>query len=50
VLDNAQGSGSTGVAAVLEGRQYVGIDNEARYSAVAIERIREAVNDSPQAI
>lgn len=50
VLDNAQGSGSTGVAAVLEGRQYVGIDNEAGYSAIAIGRIREAVSDSSQTI
>ena len=33
VLDPFAGSGSTGIAAVLEGRQFVGIEREAEYIA-----------------
>lgn len=39
VLDPFTGSGSTGIAAVLEGRQFVGIEREAEYVAVARARI-----------
>ncbi len=39
VLDPFTGSGSTGIAAVLEGRQFVGIEREAEYVAIARARI-----------
>lgn len=39
VLDPFAGSGSTGIAAVLEGRQFVGIEREAEYVAIARARI-----------
>lgn len=39
VLDPFTGSGTTGIAAVLEGAQFVGIEREAEYLAVAQARI-----------
>jgi len=39
VLDPFAGSGSTGIAAVLEARQFVGIEREAEYVAIARARI-----------
>lgn len=42
VLDPFMGSGSTGKAAVLEGFQFVGIDNDPAYAAIAEARIRVA--------
>jgi DNA modification methylase len=39
VLDPFAGSGSTGIAAVLEGKRFVGIEREAEYVAVANARI-----------
>jgi DNA modification methylase len=39
VLDPFAGSGSTGCAAVLEGRQFVGIERESEYVAIARARI-----------
>lgn len=42
VLDPFAGSGSTGVAALIEGRRFVGIEVSAEYAAVAEERLREA--------
>ncbi len=40
VLDPFSGSGSTGIAAVLEGRQFVGIEREHEYVRIASARIR----------
>ena len=40
VLDPFAGSGSTGIAAVLEGRQFVGIEREAAYVQIARARLR----------
>lgn len=40
VLDPFAGSGSTGVAALSEGFQFIGIEREAEYSAIAERRIR----------
>ena len=40
VLDPFAGSGSTGIAAVLEGRQFVGIEREAAYVEIACARMR----------
>ncbi len=42
VLDCFLGSGTTAVAAMLEGRRFIGIEREARYVALARRRIREA--------
>ncbi|MPS42741.1 MAG: site-specific DNA-methyltransferase [Stenotrophomonas sp.] len=42
VLDPFMGSGSTGKAAVLEGFQFVGIELDASYAAIAQARIRAA--------
>ena len=39
VLDNAMGSGSTCIAALLEGREYIGIENDPDYFKRASERI-----------
>jgi site-specific DNA-methyltransferase (adenine-specific) len=39
VLDPFTGSGSTGVACVLEGRRFVGIEREERYVPIARARI-----------
>lgn len=39
VLDPFMGSGTTGVAAVLEGFGFVGVEREAQYHAVAVKRL-----------
>jgi DNA methylase len=39
VLDPFTGSASTGIAAVLEGRQFVGIEREGRYVDIACARL-----------
>jgi site-specific DNA-methyltransferase (adenine-specific) len=50
VLDPFAGSGSTGIAAVLEGRQFLGIEREGEYVDVACARLthhaHEAVKES----
>lgn len=42
VLDPFMGSGTTGVAAVIEGRRFVGVELAGHYAEVAERRIREA--------
>jgi len=42
VLDPFAGSGTTGVAAVLEGRQFLGFEASAEYAVIAKERIAAA--------
>lgn len=42
VLDNTMGSGSTGVAAMNTGRNFIGIEKEEDYFKIAQERIAEA--------
>jgi len=42
VLDPFMGSGTTGMAAVLEGRDFIGIEREPEYFAIAEKRIAEA--------
>ncbi|MER7500430.1 DNA methyltransferase [Nonomuraea pusilla] len=42
VLDPFAGSGSTGVAALLEGRSFVGVELSEHYAAVARQRLTEA--------
>ena len=42
VLDNCMGSGSTGVACINTGRDFIGMEKEARYFEMARQRIEEA--------
>lgn len=42
VLDFTMGSGSTGVAAIQEGRRFIGIEKDAGYFEIAQKRIGEA--------
>ncbi len=42
ILDPFMGSGTTGVAAVQMGRDFIGIEREARYFDIACRRIEEA--------
>jgi len=42
VLDPFMGSGTTGVAAVQMGRDFIGIEREERYFEIALRRIEEA--------
>lgn len=42
VLDNCMGSGTTGVAAVQTGRNFIGIEKDENYYAKAVERISNA--------
>lgn len=46
VLDCFVGSGTTAVAAVLEGRRYIGIELHPRYVALARQRVREAAQQA----
>lgn len=46
VLDNTMGSGSTGVAAMLTGRQFVGIEMDPGYFAIARQRIEDAARQA----
>ena len=45
VLDATMGSGTTGVAAIFEGRFFIGIEKEKKYMDVAIERTKKAEED-----
>ncbi|MGC8967998.1 MAG: DNA-methyltransferase [Thermus sp.] len=47
VLDPFMGSGSTGAAALALGRGFVGVERERRWFAVAEERLRAALSQSP---
>lgn len=42
ILDPFMGSGTTGVAAVQMGRQFIGIEREEKYFQIACKRIEEA--------
>lgn len=44
VLDPFMGSGTTGVAAVLEGRRFIGVEMTEHYAEVARERITTSIN------
>jgi site-specific DNA-methyltransferase (adenine-specific) len=45
VLDNCAGSGTTGVACLRTGRQFILMEQEAKYCAVAEKRIEETMYD-----
>jgi site-specific DNA-methyltransferase (adenine-specific) len=47
VLDPFMGSGSTGRGAVLEGFNFIGIEREAEYHAIAERRIDDVVSNVP---
>ena len=49
VLDNCMGSGSTGVACKLTGRDFIGIELDPEYFTVAEERITAAFQSPPSA-
>jgi site-specific DNA-methyltransferase (adenine-specific) len=42
VLDNCMGSGSTGVACINTGRNFIGIEKDEKYFQIASERIANA--------
>jgi site-specific DNA-methyltransferase (adenine-specific) len=48
ILDCFVGSGTTVVAAILEGRQYIGIDKELRYAQMANTACHKAVESLNQ--
>ena len=41
------GSGTTGVAAIQLGRQFIGIEREPKYFEIACKRIEQAYNQRP---
>lgn len=45
IIDPYLGSGSTGVAAVMEGRRFIGIEQDKQYFEIACNRIQEAINN-----
>ena len=45
ILDNCMGSGSTGVACVNTGREFIGIELDENYYNIAKNRISQALND-----
>lgn len=47
VLDNTMGSGSTGIAAVMEGRRFIGIEMNDHYFDMSKERITAAAGPAP---
>lgn len=46
VLDNCMGSGSTGVACVNTGRDFIGIELDEKYFCIAKQRIKEAMDNA----
>jgi DNA modification methylase len=44
IMDPFAGSGSTGVAAMAEGRRFIGIEIDEGYATIARRRISEAAN------
>lgn len=48
VLDNTMGSGTTGVAAVNTGRDFIGIEKDAQYFGIANDRIEAAQSAARQ--
>lgn len=45
ILDNTAGSFSTGVAAILNGRKFVGIEREEKYCSIGQQRIEKALQE-----
>jgi DNA modification methylase len=47
ILDPFMGSGTTGIAAVRLGRQFIGIEREERYFDIGVKRITAELNRFP---
>lgn len=47
ILDPFMGSGTTGVAAIRSGRQFIGIEREPKYFDIACRRIEQAYKQRP---
>ena len=45
ILDPFMGSGTTGIACVNHGRQFIGIEKERKYFDIAVQRIEKAISD-----
>lgn len=45
VLDPFVGSGTTGVAAIQQGRRFIGVDDNLEYLTIAVSRVRSALGD-----
>jgi DNA modification methylase len=41
VLDNTMGEGTTGVACMMEGRRFIGIELDKKYYDIALKSINE---------
>jgi site-specific DNA-methyltransferase (adenine-specific) len=48
ILDNTMGSGTTGVAAVMEGRVFRGIEQDEKYFNIAVGRIEAAITQTQE--
>ena len=48
VIDPFMGSGTTGIAAELEGKTFIGIEREQKYFDIACKRIESAISDPEQ--
>ncbi|MFE5162971.1 DNA-methyltransferase [Streptomyces sp. NPDC056697] len=46
VLDFCAGSGSTGLAALLEGRDFIGVEKTQHYASIAADRLTEAIRET----
>jgi DNA modification methylase len=44
VLDPYMGSGTTGIACIRTGRNFIGIERDAAHYATAVERIRQELD------
>jgi DNA modification methylase len=50
VFDPFMGSGSTGIAAMLAGRHFIGIEKDPKYFEIARERLGFGTNDNEEAV
>jgi site-specific DNA-methyltransferase (adenine-specific) len=50
VLDNCLGSGTTAIAAINEGRCWIGIEQDEKYFEVARKRIEEHAPPKPEEV
>jgi len=46
ILDPFMGSGTTGMAAVMEGRDFIGIELESEYFEIATARVQHAIDEA----
>jgi DNA modification methylase len=48
VMDPFAGSGTTGLAALVEGCKFVGFEQDPQYHTIAVERLRSIIEDPRQ--